>query len=807
MRFGFFVAAITLSTGAWGQKMLPAAEWCAAGKYWPSAVPPPAGPDQRSDSIDIRTTIIRVDTLDVDQKLLRAATTVQFEAKVNGVSEIRLDLLNMTIDSVEGIPQSAWDYDQQRLHIAWPGALQAGDTAALTVWYHGHPVQDANGWGGFYWQGDYVFNLGVSFASDPHNFGRAWFPCFDNFVERCAFQFHITAPAGKRAFCNGAETARTALPDGRTVFSWAIDQPIPSYLACMAVGPYTAVVGEYAGENGPIPIEIAVSAADSNNLKASFVHLPNALATFEHWYGPYRWNKVGYSIVPFQQGAMEHATNIAYMQIAANGNTAYETLFAHELSHHWWGDLATCSTEGDMWLNEGWAVYSEHLFLEALYGPDAYHNAVRNNFLDVLENAHVNEDGYRAVSGIPHKYTYGQHVYNKGAVVAHNLRGYLGDSLFRAGLREALAGNQLADWSSAGFRDKLSAATGYDLTHFFDDWVFSPGFAHFSVDSFQTVLSPVDAPTQVTVYVKQKRRGAPQFYQQVPLEFTFIDPAGNREYRSAMVSGETDTVQFEFPSWYYPVRVWVNTRQRLTLARADDEFTAKEPTSLTLAQAKLILKINTLPADTARIRVEHNYAMPDTAGNANPAGFCLSDRYWTVDAFDNFDGDGTFIYDGRGKLDQLDTELFGQTGSQEDSMVLLFRAGPGHPWAKWPGFVKNTLGSNTDRYGTLRALHLLPGQYTVGKICSTTVATHEARPAPLAVTIAPNPTRDRLWIQSDQRFNHVVVYTLGGVKVTELSLAPVTVTMFSTAGWPAGTYRIVLVGEKASGSASFQKLP
>lgn len=96
-------------------------------------------------------------------------------------------------------------------------------------------------------------------------------------------------------------------------------------------------------------------------------------------------------------------------------------------------------------------MYSEHLFLEHVYGSGRYQAEVGANFLNVLENTHVQEDGYRAVSGIPHELTYGRHVYNKGAVVAHNLRGYLGDSLFRVGLRAVLEENAFADWSSAVF--------------------------------------------------------------------------------------------------------------------------------------------------------------------------------------------------------------------------------------------------------------------------------------------------------------------------------------------------------------------
>ncbi len=497
---------------------------------------------------------------------------------------------------------------------------------------------------------------------------------------------------------------------------------------------------------------------------------------------------------------MEHATNIAYMRSAVDGTTASETLMAHELSHHWWGDLATCSSAEDMWLNEGWAVYSEHLFLEQVYGPERFREVVEDNFLDVLEHTHVNEGGYRAVSGLPHDLTYGDHVYHKGAVVAHNLRGYLGDSMFRSGLRIALENNQFADWSSDGFRDKLSAATGYDLNDFFDDWVFQPGFTHFSVDSFQVLFSPVDAPTEVHAFVKQKLRGATHFYQNVPLEFTITDPFGNREYRSAMVSGENSTVQFTLPAWFIPAHLWVNTRQHITLARADKEHVVTSLSTYNFAPAKLNLKITKLPADSALIRVEHHYAMPDTAGNANPQGFRLSNRYWSIDALQNFEGEATLIYDGKGQLDQLDAELFSQTGPKEDSIVLLYRSGPGQPWLEHPNYTKNTVGSTQDRFGILRTLQTPPGEYAIAKGAGTTPA-FEQTPNTITAAITPNPATDWIRIRADYPFERIRVVNSRGDLVREIDLPLTKETQITTASWPAGTYWFVLSGKGRSGVA------
>ncbi|MEY3249544.1 MAG: hypothetical protein RL742_1587 [Bacteroidota bacterium] len=725
-------------------------------KHAKNAIPQLQSADPRSDSMDL----LRIDLalrLDFDAKRLQdARADIACTPLLPNQPSVRFDLLQMQVDTVFWNLAGAlnWQYDGQALQINFPQALQPGDTAVVSIQYGGQPVQDASGWGGFYWQGAFAYNLGVGFDADPHNFGRAWFPCFDNFQERFAFQLRAATPPDRPAFGNGRLTL-DSLDEaaGLRIRQWEIQEPTPSYLLCVAAGPFATVERTYPGESGLVPVQIAVVPADSAKLLASFTNLPDALTCFEHWYGPYRWNKIGYSIVPFNSGAMEHATNIAYMSAAVNGNTDFETLMAHELSHHWWGNLATCATAEDMWLNEGWASFSELLFTEWIYGREAYLKALQTLFLDVLRNTHVDEGGYRAVSGLPHNLTYGSTVYDKGALIPHNLRAYLGDSLFRTGIRTAMTQYQFADWSSAQLRDALTDATGIDLDDFFDDWVFQPGFSHFAADSFQIQPIPNADSLAVRVFLKQKRRGATHFYKNVPLECTFVGADWQKIHRTAWVSGETDTATFILPAEAEPIWVWTNTRGGLTLARGDQERILKLPIAYSFAQALMNVNVTEI-TDSALLRVEHNWVMPDTAG-ANPDGYALSNRYWRVEGNfpTGFSAIATLFYDGRGQLDQLDTELFAQNGPSEDNVRLLYRPGPGHPWLEHPMYLKNTLGSPVDRYGLLRIDALLPGEYTVGKSAPSSSVETTATQQPIA-RIAPNPVASVASVSSEFPVEH-----------------------------------------------------
>ncbi|MCB9307611.1 MAG: M1 family metallopeptidase [Lewinellaceae bacterium] len=743
---------------------------------------PPITVDGRSDTIDIIHTAIDLDLLNTPQVTARCRLTMS--AKVTGVTGLRLDLENLVVDSVLlGGTSLSFSQSGPALFIALASAPMPGDTFIATIDYHGQPASDASGWGGFYQTGDYAFNLGVGFAADPHSFGRAWMPCFDNFIERSTYEFHITTNPSFPAYCNGTLTEETVLP-GELHRSWRIDQPIPSYLACFASGPYAS----WKRDIGGIPIEIAAAAADTGKVTSTFLHLPEAIECYQHWYGSFKWPKIGYSLVPFNSGAMEHATNVAIGRPFVDGSLNYETLWAHELSHHWWGDLATCSTAGDMWLNEGWAVFSEHLFTEWVYGRSAYLAAVQSNFLYVLEKTHVNEGEYRAVSGIPHEFTYGEHVYNKGAVVAHNLRGYLGDSLFRTGISMALDENSFSDWNSAMLRDKLSAVTGLDLTDFFEDWVFSPGFTHFAIDSV-TTLAGTDSTSRYMLFVKQKRRGAPHLYQNVPLEFTFVNSAWERTTRTATVSGEHSEITVELPKSFNPKFFWTNTNLNLTFARADKELVVKSIGSKNFSPAKMTMNVTAL-ADSALVRVEHHYAHPDSGIVANPNNYALSNRYWTVDGDfpPGFDAYATVFYDGRGQVDQLDTELFEQTGSSEDSVVLLFRPAAGYPWSEYSQYTKNTLSSASDKYGFFRIEHIMPGEYTIAK-GTATVGYH--MPAVLKsgmLKAVPNPAGRYVTLSATNPFDRITVYSEKGDILRQWTVQDTTTQEIALSDFAPGKY-------------------
>lgn len=736
--------------------------------------------NSRSDTVDVLKYEINIDFTNMGAQQINGNCKVKFTPKINGVSQLKLDLLQLVVDSVLNTSGSlAYTYNDTLLTVNLGLPLTIADTSEITVYYHGTPKQDASGWGGFYFQGNYAYNLGVGFDANPHNYGRVWFPCFDNFVERSAFEFNMITAGGKKAHCNGELISENTISGDTIVRKWVMNEEIPSYLVCVAVADYATVYQSHNGLSGTIPIELAARASDTTNLKNSFLHLPDAIDIYETGYGPYRWNKIGFSLVPFNSGAMEHATNIAYPLSAANGTLSNETLMAHEFSHHWWGDLVTCETAGDMWINEGMATYSEYLFTEKVYNYQTALEQIKNSNKYILQYLHINEGGYMPISGIPHEYTYGDRVYKKGALMAHNMRAYLGDSLFFYGLNEVTNTFKFKSMNSSQFSNELTLKTGINMTPFFNDWIFAPGYAHYELDS--TIITPNGGNYDVEVFIEQKLRGNTVFHTQAPLEITFYDNNWNRVKRQVMTNGQFSSGTITIP--FQPILTLLNEDNKLNQARTDDQIIVSSASTKTLSRALFNLTTVSL-SDSALIHVEHHWVKPDPIQN-NPNNYRISEsRYWSVYGIlpTNFNATAKIYFDGRSNSGYLDVDLVPVNG---DSLMLLYRENASQDWVVYPYYTKTTL-SPTIAYGWMKIDSLLLGDYAFAN-GDLTIGILEPTLTKDEIKVYPNPSNGFVTIQLISPIQNSIVqlYDLSGkllmekpivdqLKLTTRELAPQT---------------------------------
>lgn len=438
---------------------------------------------------------------------------------------------------------------------------EAGQKATLTVRYGGKPAAPDR-FGGFYFKDGLAYNLGVNIPRIPHNDGKAWFPCQDDFTDKANFSFTVRVPAGHVAVCNGVLVDSMPQADGAIVYRWALRDPIPTYLAAIAVGPYTVWKSMVKGQKSNVPVSIYSRQTDGAKTAASFKRLPEAVRIFESHFGPYEWERIGYVGVAMDGGAMEHACNIAYPEKCFDGSDDCEQLWVHELAHSWFGNLVTCSSAGDMWLNEGFARYCEHLFIEGVRGRGAFLAEMRDLKHQTL-TATPRREGFLAVAGVPDEKTYSSTVYDKGAFVVHALRDRMGDSLFFAGVKSYLRSRKFGNASTREFRDALGGTTGLELFTFFDDWVTSPGYVHFH--AHPAALQEMGKINKIRLELRQTTWEKPRPVRHTRADVWLVAEDGRVQARQ--IQFPKDTLSLNMPVSEKPACVVLDPEGKLADAR------------------------------------------------------------------------------------------------------------------------------------------------------------------------------------------------------------------------------------------------
>jgi len=752
-----------------------------------------------SDSLDVIHYDINLDISYFSNHNINGYTELEIVPLYNSINQISLDLLHLNIDSIFiGTSKiQNWQYNDTLVNIPLPSSISIGDTIHCKMYYQGTPIVDPSGWGGFYFSSDttFAFNMGVGMQDNPHNYGRVWFPCVDNFTDRATYEFSIVVKNNNLAICNGTLIS-TQQQNNKTIYHWELRNNIPTYLASVAVGPYVVLMDTFNSISGnTIPISIYVPQNKLSSAQGSFTHLKTILEAYEKYYGAYRWERVGYVGVPFNAGAMEHVTSIHIGLGYINGSTTYETLIAHELSHHWFGDLVTCHSAPDMWLNEGWAVFSESMYQEYVYGKQAYKSNMRNNLFDVLKNTHHSDNGYRAVAGVPHEYTYGSTVYDKGATVAHSLRGYLGDSLFFNTIKAYLVQKAFSDQSSIQFRDFISGYSGIDVTDFFDAWVFSPGFLQFTVDSFS-----VDSNAgmyNVSVGVKQRLNHKPNYANSNRMPITLMDDQWHRKDTIVNFSGQSGMESFYLN--FKPSIVFTDLNERFADATTDYSLILRQSGVLDFPMSYFKLNVNTV-VDSALFQITHNWVAPDSMGIDYEGLHISSNRYWTVasNRTNKYDAQGMFRY---WRTTDLDADII---TSSQDSLVILYRPHGGLPWHK----------INFQKQGNWITGYLLVDDINNGEYV---LATYDAQHLPIAAVskidglelkITPNPGNETFNFTiktnnyKDFSKANILIYNTRGQQVDSLSLSCYNRGNYSVNWYPKnlspGSYIAVLMNRNGN---------
>ena len=693
----------------------------------------------RTDSLHIAHYDINLNITDFTNHIVYGYADLTAVAKVNNLPQIDLDLKRLVADSVwvNGVP-AAFTHEGSLLRIPLQTAANQGDTMHVRVRYSGVPGTDSY-FGGFYFSGQYCYNIGVAFRDLPHNFGRGWYPCLDFFTDKSTYTVNIETESNKRAICGGYLRDSIVTDSNTIIWQWQLDEPVPTYLTSVAVGNYAHYADTVQGLERVIPIDIYTYPEHFSRIPGSFANLKNTIHIYEERYGPYRWNRVGYVGVNFNAGAMEHVTNIAYPNSAISGNASYETLYMHELSHMWFGDLITCQSAEDMWINEGFANYSEFVVAEVLYPSDnpdidGYKSGIRDQHRKVLKKAHTDDGGYWALNQIPQDVTYGTTTYDKGGIVVHTLRKYMGDSVFFDAIRAYLTHFEYQNVSSEDFFSFMSQHSGQNLQDFFEAWVDQPGFLHFSVDSVRSTGND----NEYRFYIRQRLSHANHLANGNRVDVTFFS-SDNQMFTVEKFAFDGEFAEGVVTLPFEPVLAIVDYDEKLADAIVDYNMTIASTGTKNASEANVRIVVNEL-TDTTFLRIEDNYVAPDPLNDGGDNAVELSQsHYWRIETPqpDNISGKIRFM--ARTSSSGIDFELF--NGHSVDDLRLLYRRDPSQ---QWQNISCSKTANSTVSYIYLTTDAFLPGEYTlaIGNLSNVHDSGND-----VDMSVYPNPASESLTIK------------------------------------------------------------
>jgi len=378
---------------------------------------------------------------------------------------------------------------------------------SVTVFYHGNPA--TTGFGSF---GTELHNGAPALWTLSEPYGAAdWWPSKNDLTDKIdSIDVHVITPLGNSVASNGVLMSEKPFGINYTVTHWKHRYPIVSYLIAIASTNYARFSDYYIKDSDTLEIMNYVYPEDYTQLRPQAATVLPSIALFEELFEPYPFWEEKYGQAQFGWGGgMEHQTMTFLGRNAFNPD-----IIAHELAHQWFGDMITCGSWQDIWLNEGFATYSAGLryeFIDNFYWQIWKYSNI--SYVCTQPDGSVLCDDTTNVGRIFDS----RLSYSKGAMILHMLRWVIGDEDFFGGIRSYLSDPKLRHGFAftKDFIAHMENASGRDLTGYFADWYYGEGFPTYNV----VVGQSADYNTSVTIYQEQSDASVSFFELPVPLKF------------------------------------------------------------------------------------------------------------------------------------------------------------------------------------------------------------------------------------------------------------------------------------------------
>ena len=425
---------------------------------------------------------------------------------------------------------------------------------------------------------------------------------------------------------------------------------------------------------------------------------------------------------------------------------SYQSVIIHELAHSWFGNTITCASEHDMWFNEGGASFCEEVGFEAALGKEYSDTYYKNLLSYILRTLHYTDGGYLPIYGLPSDKTYSTTVYDKGALVYHSLRGYMGKELFYSSIRQLMQRNKFTSMDSYAIRDSLSAYSGMDLTDFFDFHVFGPGFLSYSIDSLST------NGNNATAFVRQRLVGTTTYANSNRVPITFFSSSMDTATRIATFDGESGSATFELS--FAPAFAIVDYYNEISDAVCSEAVEIKSSQRHNMAYAYAGLQATTYNSK-AWINIDHHWVAPDTAFAHHQAIKRMSpNRYWKVTG--NLPQDNTikgrfwYAVHSNNEYQYLDKGLLDRSNSV-DSLILLYRPNSNSEWTP----ISATREGN--KQGYIVTGNIQQGEYALAIGYKDLMGIEGPNAQNTQPAIFPNPIKDHFTISLPNNMNSATI--------------------------------------------------
>ncbi|MDP8232265.1 MAG: M1 family metallopeptidase, partial [Candidatus Zophobacter franzmannii] len=383
------------------------------------------------------------------------------------MSVIEWELSGLTVSAVEVNGTIQTNFSQNATHVTIPLiGINNGDQFTTTVYYSGVPTMSPTYGCGMFFQNGSVFTI-----SDP-DASRYWWPCYDHPWDKALVDLHITMRDDWAVACNGLRDSMVENGDNTKTHNWLGSNPMTTYLVCVTAGDYHELPLQYY--NG-IPIQDFVRPSQITQATEDLSILPEMMSAFSQLFGEYPFEKYGQTTVSMGvYGAMEHQTMTTLNSYMITGNHNYDTTFAHELCHQWFGNCLSVLTFKDIWLSEGFATYSEALWTEHAFGYDAMCEYFRDDIAGYYLS-YANNYGPHTTYDPAFNSIFTPVTYEKPASVLHMLRARVGNEMFVNILQTWFQEHYNGNIVTSEFEELCETLTGEDFTQFFAQWIYGSG--------------------------------------------------------------------------------------------------------------------------------------------------------------------------------------------------------------------------------------------------------------------------------------------------------------------------------------------